>query len=380
MPENPGIFLIQNDGQLTRLLEKPYDSEAILQQLLAKYPEVLAGERAGVERKWVLVKREAAVPGDESGVGRWSLDHLFLDSDGIPTLVEVKRSTDTRLRREVVGQMLDYAANAVAYWPVAQLEADFRMSCTQMGKDPDEVLTGLLGDEAPEAFWQRVKLNLGAGKIRLVFVADVIPTELQRIVEFLNVQMDPAEVIAIEVRQFVGENLRSLVPRVIGQTVEARTRKAAYTSPETWTPERFVARVLAESGAAEATVAQRILDWAGSRNLRIASGKGMNPARLYPMVGEGHDIQYTVAVCHGPTSFVEFQFPSMRPPFDEAEKRQELTQRIESALGTSFGPNPKFPRVSLAVLSDNDRLEKLLETMDWVIQKTQGAEAPGSHD
>ena len=70
----------------------------------------------------------------------------------------------------------------------------------------------------------------------------------------------------------------------------------------------------------------------------------------------------------------------MRPPFDEAEKRQELTQRIESALGTSFGPNPKFPRVSLAVLSDNDRLEKLLETMDWVIQKTQGAEAPGSHD
>ena len=31
----------------------------------------------------------------------------------MPTLVEVKRSSDTRIRREVVGQMLHYAANAV---------------------------------------------------------------------------------------------------------------------------------------------------------------------------------------------------------------------------------------------------------------------------
>jgi hypothetical protein len=31
----------------------------------------------------------------------------------VPTLLEVKRSSDTRIRREVVGQMLDYAANGV---------------------------------------------------------------------------------------------------------------------------------------------------------------------------------------------------------------------------------------------------------------------------
>jgi hypothetical protein len=38
-----------------------------------------------------------------------------LDQDAIPAIVEVKRSTDTRIRREVVGQMLDYAANSVVY-------------------------------------------------------------------------------------------------------------------------------------------------------------------------------------------------------------------------------------------------------------------------
>jgi len=42
-----------------------------------------------------------------------------LDQDAIPTIVEVKRSTDTRIRREVVGQMLGYAANAVVYCPGA---------------------------------------------------------------------------------------------------------------------------------------------------------------------------------------------------------------------------------------------------------------------
>jgi len=29
----------------------------------------------------------------------WALDHLLLDQDAIPTLVEVKRSSDTRIRK-----------------------------------------------------------------------------------------------------------------------------------------------------------------------------------------------------------------------------------------------------------------------------------------
>ena len=61
----------------------------------------------------------------EDGRDRWSLDHLFVDQDAIPTFVEVKRSSDTRIRREVVGQMLDYAANASAYWDAGRLRSSF---------------------------------------------------------------------------------------------------------------------------------------------------------------------------------------------------------------------------------------------------------------
>lgn len=109
-----GVFLIQKDGQLVEMSEEIYGSEADFQELIAKYPNILAGNQINdeVPRKWLLVSREAALPSEENGSDRWSVDHLFLDQDGIPTLVEVKRSSDTRIRREVVGQMLEYASNS----------------------------------------------------------------------------------------------------------------------------------------------------------------------------------------------------------------------------------------------------------------------------
>src|SRR5262249_35177531 len=141
-------------------------------------------------------------------------------------------SSDTRIRREVVGQMLDYAANAVVYWPVEAIRARFEEGCRQRGGDPAKELEGFLGPGAgAEEFWQKVKTNLQAARVRMVFVADTIPPELCRIVEFLNGQMDPAEVLAVEVKQFTGQSagqeLKTLVPRVIGQTAEAKRKKGS---------------------------------------------------------------------------------------------------------------------------------------------------------
>jgi hypothetical protein len=101
------IYLLNGESKLIAMEESPYDSETLLQKLLADHPDLLAGDQINDEepRRWLLVTREMAVPGEQDGAGRWSLDHLFLDQDAIPTLVEVKRSSDTRIRREVVGQI-----------------------------------------------------------------------------------------------------------------------------------------------------------------------------------------------------------------------------------------------------------------------------------
>ena len=143
-----GIFVLQDDDDLVELEEAAYDTEDLLQDLLARFPSLIPGDQVDLDspRKWLLVTREQGVPDQEGGSSRWSLDHLFLDQDGVPTLVEVKRSSDTRIRREVVGQMLDYAANAVVYWPVESIQATFETRCERDEVDPDQLLEDLLGD------------------------------------------------------------------------------------------------------------------------------------------------------------------------------------------------------------------------------------------
>jgi hypothetical protein len=137
-----GMYLIQEGGGLVEMSERPYDSEDLLQGLLARYPNLLAGDQMedSEPRRLLLISREVSLGSEDDGGGRWSVDHLFLDQDAVPTIVEVKRSTDTRIRREVVGQMLDYAANAVVYWPVETLRAQFEAD----REEPDQDIADLL--------------------------------------------------------------------------------------------------------------------------------------------------------------------------------------------------------------------------------------------
>lgn len=78
-----GIFLLRGDDDLVEMTEQPYDSEDILQALIARFPSLLAGDQLGSTspRRWVLVDREAGLPDDEDAAGRWSVDHLFIDQD-----------------------------------------------------------------------------------------------------------------------------------------------------------------------------------------------------------------------------------------------------------------------------------------------------------
>ncbi|MBO0885162.1 MAG: hypothetical protein J2P17_33500, partial [Mycobacterium sp.] len=136
------------------------------------------------------------------------------------TLVEVKRAADTRARREVVAQMLDYAANGSRHWPAQLLRRLFEQTCVAGGKVPAEELAGPLGVQDPDAFWTGVGENLLAGRLRMLFVADQISVELRAIVEFLNRQMTPCEVLAVELRRHTSaDGVEVLVPAVYGDVV-----------------------------------------------------------------------------------------------------------------------------------------------------------------
>ena len=234
MPSD-AIYLISDSGELRRVEHQLYSSEDILQELVAKYPDVLPGDQIDPDAppRWLLIRREAAIPDSSDGGDRWSIDHLLLDQFGIPTLVEVKRSTDPRIRREVIGQMLDYVANAQAYWGSGRMrqmltdaqgspkKADTRVA--NHLEIPDE--PGTLAEQV-DGFWNKVEANLREGNVRLLFVADELPRDLKRLIEFLNEQFTNCEVLGVEVRQYVGSGIKALVPRVTGQSEAAREQKA----------------------------------------------------------------------------------------------------------------------------------------------------------
>lgn len=210
--------------ELLELTRTPYELEDDFQEQLANHPQLLGGAQFSgtTPRRWLLVDREVPVPDRDGRSGRWSLDHLFIDQDAVPTLVEVKRASDTRLRREVVGQMLDYAANGARYWPADLLRGRWEASLGE-GQDEDQILAEFTGMDA-EDFWSQVSENLEEGRVRMLFLSDDIPTELMTIIEYLNEQMHDAEVFGVSIARYVGHDLSVLVPRVVGSS--ARTQQA----------------------------------------------------------------------------------------------------------------------------------------------------------
>lgn len=145
------IYLVSDDETLKPMEMAPYASEDVLQRLLERYPDLLAGEQVNPDDpcRWLLVKRETGIAHRGDDPARWRLDHLFLDQEGVPTLVETKIEGNPELRRQVVGQMLDYAANLVEDWSAERIQAEFESRCAETGRPPEEVLeTHLSGSQA----------------------------------------------------------------------------------------------------------------------------------------------------------------------------------------------------------------------------------------
>jgi len=367
-----GIYLRDGDD-LVEMTEQPYDSEDILQELLAKYPNLLAGDQmdSSDPRRWLLVSREMGLPSDELEGGRWSVDHLFLDQEGIPTLVEVKRSSDTRLRREVVGQLLEYAANAVLYWPVERIAEEFANECERRDADPDEELRRLAGtDIDADTFWGRVRTNLQAGRVRLVFVADVIPRELRRIVEFLNEQMNPADVFAVEVKQFAGGNSQALVPRLIGAT---ERKSPTATKRRQWDEESFFGN-LAEHNSDDVVEATRALLAGLRRNgqIQFSWGTGVTTASLIPWVGDDSNwVGLFRLIARGGRIETYFGIMKNRPAFESEAKRRELLDKYNTLPGVDLPPDgiDRYPSFDLGVLTDSEALARFLEINDWIAEE-----------
>lgn len=227
----PGVFLIDAGSEtLVKMSQAEYLDEDDLQALIAKQPALLQGctsTNEDAEGSLLLIKREMGVPDSASGSARWSMDHFYIDQSGVPVFVEVKRSKNGDVRRAVIGQLLDYAANGQSYWTIAAIKEAFDRQWGSLAQEQLERFLEEASIDSPVTFWQNVEANLRRSNIRLVFVADQLPPELKRVIEFLNEQMVDVEVLGVELRQFRsdGSTQRVIAPTIVGRTSQADITK-----------------------------------------------------------------------------------------------------------------------------------------------------------
>jgi hypothetical protein len=375
------IFLIDDTGTLRRLESQPYDSEDRLQALIAEHPDLLPGAQINPEDpcRWILVAREMAIADEPGSGGRWSADHLFLDQRGIPTIVEVKRASDTRIRREVIGQLLDYAAHGTSNWMIETIRVAYERECETRGLSPAEALsTALIPEMEYEEFWELVGRNLREGRVRLLLVADRVPGETRRVIEFLNNQMTQTEVLAVEITHLRSGELRALAPRVIGQTAIAQdTKRAGSRAGRSWDRVSYLAD-MADTVAHEiATVAERLVEWAVDQGITTRGGGGSQGSLLFDFPLGEFVLPLFALYTYSADISVEMrpQFMLTLPGFVSDESRRELLQRLNAIGGVEIPLDRlnKRPSFRLSLLEREASFETFTHTIEWAIETFRSA-------
>jgi hypothetical protein len=278
------VYIVRSDGvtdAMDRVRCKDEDRE--LQVLLEKNWDLLPGDQIDPDdpRRWLLVKREMAVPDPKTGADRWSIDFFFVDQDAVPTFVECKRFEDTRSRREIVGQMLEYAANGHYYWSKDLIRELAEQSSKQRGSNLEESLEALHPNDgtSTDLFFEKVQENLREAQLRVIFFLEESPVELRSVVDFLNKQMERSEVLLVEARQYTHNDFRVVVPVLFGYTDQARMVKRSVTvtpvqSRKRWDKDLFFADASQKLRPEEVQAVASLFEGCVELGFEIAWGSG----------------------------------------------------------------------------------------------------------
>jgi hypothetical protein len=157
--------------------------EKFLQELIHSDPGILPVEE--VDRAFVGLRpvcQELALAG-----GTKYIDNLLINSDGRICIVECKLWRNPEAVREVVAQVLDYAAelSGLSY---SQLETSAAKASRENSRD--FLIRRVLGDDAPEDqkvdFIDGLTQSLQRGAFLLLIAGDGIRPALQQIADLLN--------------------------------------------------------------------------------------------------------------------------------------------------------------------------------------------------
>lgn len=201
--------------------ETPPFTEDGLQELLARNPSMLPiDEIEPAFAPLVCLGREIT-----TAVG--PLDILYASPSGYLTLVETKLWKNSQSRREVVGQIIDYAKE-LAKWSFDDLDEGVQAAQRRQGKQAEPIVS-LIRQQHPDfsqdTFHDTVSKSLKRGQFLLVIAGDGIHAGVENITEYL--QRFPSLHFSIALVEFALYHLDPphpwpilVQPRTIARTTE----------------------------------------------------------------------------------------------------------------------------------------------------------------
>jgi hypothetical protein len=350
------ILMVEN-GTPKVMEETAFTIEQLLQKNLLEYPELIPLEEVEDNPAPLLpIGWEVTIPAG-------SIDLLLTDDLGLLTIVETKLAKNPEVRREVVGQILDYAA-CVSEWDMGRVEKEAttlfnsHLSPPELkGKDIFAAMrilrekTNRLEEWDESAYRNALEKNLKEGSIRLIVAVDSINEQLRRVVTFVN-SYSSFDLLLLQVSCFEDPSDR----RIFVPTLYGYAKKMVAPGRKTiWDKEKFLNQVREKCVEQEAKVIKSLFEFfESSENWVVSFGTGFSVGSFNPKPNWGGPSILTVYS----TGTISINFPGIIRHGDE-----EIADRFRQMLNESLAmkiPEAKlaaYPSIKAEIVTKEDKLD-----------------------
>jgi len=191
--------------------------------------------------------------------------------------------------------------------------------------------------------------------------------------------MQPAEVLAIELRQYEGQGLKTLVPIVLGQTQDSVQKKGVSSRPalakRNWDEAAILAEIADRGTPMAVAASQCIINWIKRRADRVA----FNSNPVWGWIGsvfEKNGFEVSLLRLHSDGSVaVYFEYMLGKPVFDDLARRQQLLDRLNAVPGVRLPPDAVSKRKTIPLSGFTpEATAGFLAAMDWFVEELRNAE------
>jgi len=368
------VKILVQDKQGVRALEEGFASEEELQTFLKEHPDLMPLEEIELDAPGLLCI------GWEVGLASGAEDILYIDQNGLLTVVETKLRRNPEARREVVGQILEYAAQ-MSTWSSADVERqaqkffaspeapeEYRDCALEKALQRFQESRGVPPDFSYDDFLQQVQTNIDRGRFRLVIAIDEPPEPLLETVEFVNRFSERFEMFLVQLKRFrdLAREQNIFVPALFGKVAGTRPPRTR------WDEGRFVQHLRA-SGDMETVdytlqIYERFKAWTDEPYW--GSGVTIGSFNLLLLT---RDARVNVAQITS-RGDLYINFGSLTSKIPEGLIRalaRELRQIKGIALPSDL--SNKYPSLPNAVLKDAARREQVLKALLGLVEGIRSA-------